>query len=177
MVGDSAYPLSSYLLVLYNKVQPGSMEDDFNFWLSNSRIRIECAFGELVMRFGMLWRNLKFRDLKKNNDVVRAMALLHNYLVDNREDQMDYYYFKNLTMKNVESNARGDDEGEFVFPLVSDNNEPAQRGRKSIHTLETSKDGEHIRNEICITLFSEGLHRRIHPTKMTYNHLGHVYCI
>lgn len=61
IVGDSAYPLSSYLQVPYDNAQPGSVEDSFNFWLSNSRIRIECAFGELVMRFGIFWRSLRFK--------------------------------------------------------------------------------------------------------------------
>ena len=49
LVGDSAYPLMGFLLVPYEGVKTLSEEDSFNFWLSNSRIQIECAFGELAM--------------------------------------------------------------------------------------------------------------------------------
>jgi hypothetical protein len=46
LVGDKAYPLLAYLLVPFDKPGSLSAEDAFNFWLSNSRIQIECAFGE-----------------------------------------------------------------------------------------------------------------------------------
>lgn len=46
IVGDSAYPLLVYLLVPYSNAVGMSPEDAFNYWLSNSRIQIECAFGK-----------------------------------------------------------------------------------------------------------------------------------
>jgi hypothetical protein len=46
LIGDKAYPLLVYLLVPFDKPGSLSAEDAFNFWLSNSRIQIECAFGE-----------------------------------------------------------------------------------------------------------------------------------
>jgi hypothetical protein len=47
-VGDSAFPLLSYLLVPYDSPDSMSPEDAFNYWLSNSRIQIECAFGKYM---------------------------------------------------------------------------------------------------------------------------------
>ena len=140
---------------------------------------IECAFGELVMRFSILWRSLKFRSLEKNNAIIRALFLLHNFLVDSREDDFDYDFFVNLSHADISKHCTKEEshDGDFIFPLVSDNNEPALRGRKSLETIYKIKNGERLRDSLCITLFSEGMHRRIHPTKMKYNHLGHVYCI
>lgn len=180
-VGDSAYPLSSYLQVPYDSPSPGSMEDGFNFWLSNSRIRIECAFGELVMRCGIFWRSLRFKSLKKSTDVIRAAALLQNFLIDSREDQQDYYYFKNLSHEDVaeaESNMdTNDDDDDFTFPLVVDNNEPKPPGRPDSDTSRRQAAGAAIRDDMCVMLYGETLHRRLHPTKMKMNSLGHVYCI
>jgi hypothetical protein len=45
LVGDSAYNLESFLLIPYSQAAPQSDEDAYNFWQSNSRIRIECCFG------------------------------------------------------------------------------------------------------------------------------------
>jgi hypothetical protein len=47
IVGDSAYNLESFLLIPYEQPAPKSSEDAYNFWQSNSRIRIECCFGEV----------------------------------------------------------------------------------------------------------------------------------
>lgn len=44
-VADSAYPLLVYMLTPFADVAGMSPEDAFNFWLSNARIQIECAFG------------------------------------------------------------------------------------------------------------------------------------
>jgi hypothetical protein len=57
LVGDSAYNISPYLLTPFGDADVvGDAKDTFNFWHSNSRIRIECAFGELIMRWGIFWR-------------------------------------------------------------------------------------------------------------------------
>jgi hypothetical protein len=47
IAGDSAYNMESFLLVPYGEAGPQSEEDAYNFWQSNSRIRIECCFGEV----------------------------------------------------------------------------------------------------------------------------------
>ncbi|KAL7451526.1 hypothetical protein ACHAWC_003355 [Mediolabrus comicus] len=183
-VGDSAYPLCVYLLVPYDDADAASQNDAFNFWLSNSRIRIECAFGELIMRFGIFWRSLRFRSLDKCNRVIRAAALLHNFLIDSREDQLDYYYFKNLSTNDViaaeasmlsPNDGDDDDDDDFTFPLVVDNNEPKPCGRKSTATLTREEEGGILRDHLCVTLYSEGMYRRL-THRMKTNALGNVYC-
>jgi DDE superfamily endonuclease len=57
IVGDSAYGLTSFLLTPYETEEmrddPLHAKDSFNYHLSSCRIYIECAFGELVMRWGI----------------------------------------------------------------------------------------------------------------------------
>jgi DDE superfamily endonuclease len=83
IAGDSAYPLTSFLIPPYSNAQSRSIEDDFIFWHSSSRINIECAFGEIIMRWGIFWRKLLF-SLKDVGKIVNAACLLHNFIVDER---------------------------------------------------------------------------------------------
>ena len=57
LVGDSAYNLTSYLLTPYDtqelKTDTDHSKDAFNYHLSCCRIFVECAFGELIMRWGI----------------------------------------------------------------------------------------------------------------------------
>ena len=55
LAGDSAYHLKGHTMIPYSAAGFMSDEDNFNFWLSNSRICVECAFGELVWRWGVFW--------------------------------------------------------------------------------------------------------------------------
>ena len=55
-VGDSAYGIRSFLLVPYDNPKPYSKEDNFNYYLSSCRIYVECAFGEIDLIFGILWK-------------------------------------------------------------------------------------------------------------------------
>ena len=50
-VGDSAYALKSFLLTPYDNVMHRSHEDNYNFFYSSSRITVECAFGEVDLRW------------------------------------------------------------------------------------------------------------------------------
>lgn len=53
-IGDSAYALKSFLLTPFDNVLHGTSEDNFNFFHSSSRISVECAFGEIDLRWGIL---------------------------------------------------------------------------------------------------------------------------
>lgn len=83
LVGDDAYPNTDQLLTPYSGEQtPHSPEDTYNFYQSSTRIRIECAFGRLVQRFGILWRPLRCK-LKFAAPVVFACMILHNLCFNN----------------------------------------------------------------------------------------------
>ena len=178
-VGDTAYPLSKSLLIPYSDTVSGSSEDAFNFWLSNSRIQIECSFGELVMRFGMFWRTLKFGPIRSCT-IISAAAKLHNFLVDCREgDSYDADFFKNMSYLDVSDSMssmwwKDNNENETCFPLVSDNNALKQKGCKSNEEKERQLKGQEFRDLISTKLYSYGMGRPL-ANKMKLNTLGHVY--
>ena len=83
-IGDSAYSLRSFLMTPYDNTMHGTPEDNFNYFHSSARIVVECAFGEIDLRWGILWRPLKFA-LELNCKVIDACMRLHNFIVDFRE--------------------------------------------------------------------------------------------
>jgi hypothetical protein len=83
LAGDSAYALAVFLLSPFDNPGPKSIEDAFNFYHSSSRIFIECAFGELVMRWGIFWRRLCFNPTKVGS-IIHCAMLLHNFIVEQR---------------------------------------------------------------------------------------------
>ena len=58
LVGDTAYPLMPFMMVPFPNAEAGSEEDAFNFWLSNSRIQIECTFGMYTFQWPHDWTRL-----------------------------------------------------------------------------------------------------------------------
>ncbi len=53
------------------------------FWQSHLRINVECAFGELVQRWGILWRPLHYK-LATSIKIVQVVMRLHNLCVSRR---------------------------------------------------------------------------------------------
>lgn len=95
LVGDSAYALRPFLLTPFDNAMPGSAEDAFNYYQSASRIYVECAFGEIAMRWGIFWTPLQFH-ISKHRYVIDAAFRLHNLVVDYRErygkkSDLDFY--------------------------------------------------------------------------------------
>ena len=170
IIGDSAYNLTPFLLVPYGTDevhQDGSGAcDTFNFFLSSSRIFIECSFGELVFRWGILWRTLAF-DLVKCQRIVQVCMLLHNHIKDEAHNDID----------SDDEDWRPTDTGttnERAFPLVSDNNELQRRGRRSLESECNRARGEVLRRSISIQLQVQGLRRPLY-SGMRYNQYGHVF--
>ena len=81
-VGDAAYTLSERLLIPFTGSQRENLNNDaFNFHLSQLRIRIEMAFGRLVIKFRILKKNLEC-SLQKNVRVIMTCARLHNHIIE-----------------------------------------------------------------------------------------------
>ena len=57
--------------------------DDFDFEQSSNRMCIECAFGILIRRWGILWRPLEMQ-FEKRSAVIAACMRLHNWCIDKR---------------------------------------------------------------------------------------------
>ena len=82
LFGDNAYVDSEYMVVPFKNPKIECGEDDFNFFHSQVRINVECAFGMLVHRWGILRRPISAQiGLQKTTALVMALCRLHNYCI------------------------------------------------------------------------------------------------
>ena len=157
-IGDSAYALKSFLLTPYDNVQHGTDEDNFNFFHSSSRIAVECAFGEIDLRWGILWRPLKFT-LQHNCFVIDACMRLHNFIVDYREATTaeDNSYEKSvfdddsrrfLAVRHDLAEVDGGVHGGELDGRRDANGNQHRGGRPTLADAATSAHGKAWRNEI-----------------------------
>ena len=80
---DAAFTLSSSMITPSG--DPNL--DDFDFVQSSNRMPIECAFGILIRRFGILHKKLRVR-FDRRGHLILACMRLHNYCIDKRiEDE------------------------------------------------------------------------------------------
>jgi hypothetical protein len=82
LFGDNAYINTHFMATPFTNVSSGS-KDDYNFYHSQLRIRIECAFGMFVKRWGILRTAIPQRiTIQKTVAMVNALAKLHNFCID-----------------------------------------------------------------------------------------------
>jgi DDE superfamily endonuclease len=179
IVGDSAYNLTPFLVTPYDTEDASGdldgSKDSFNYHLSSCRIYIECAFGELVMRWGIFWRTLLF-DLKKSAKVVQATMLLHNFIVDCRENiSFDTSYFEDFDIPfDYVQDVLTEQTGEVPMAVATDNNEPRPGGRPTLEDVKLRELGISIRERLTVKLAVHELRRpMLHD--MHFNSHGHIY--
>ena len=183
LVGDSAYALESFMLTPYDKVNVGKVqgqkEDAYNFYHSNCRIRIECAFGELIMRWGIFWRKFQM-GIDAAGPVVTAAAHLHNFIIGHRMDEQeddDNLYFSSFSHRSIQSMDEfngGNFNEETPVAMVSGTDQPKPRGRPTDEDKWSKACGSKIRRHLCWELDA---HNKRRPTQQgfKYNSYGMVY--
>jgi hypothetical protein len=86
LFGDNAYLNTQYMATPYTNVSGNEhyrTRDDYNFYQSQLRIRVECCFGMLVQRWGILRTALSHTiSLARIVALVNTLARLHNYCID-----------------------------------------------------------------------------------------------
>lgn len=82
LCGDAAYAGSPNIITPFRCATHGTKEDNFNFVHSSKRSKIECTFGILCKRFGVLWRPLQ-GPFKTKCHILGAIFRLHNFILDN----------------------------------------------------------------------------------------------
>lgn len=165
IAGDTAYGITPFLITPYDVIQASDdingAKDSFNFHLSSCRIYVECAFGEMVMRWGILWRTLRF-SLPTSIKIIRVCMLLHNYIVDQRQgtDTEDARFFKDFDIQmddhQVEVTRQS---GEMPLALVTDNNEGRPSGRPTVEEREMRQLGNEIRLNLVVKLAAHEMRR------------------
>jgi hypothetical protein len=83
LFGDNAYGNSHYMVTPFKGAKVGEVQDDFNFYQSQVRIHVECAFGRYVHRWGILRRPLPSSfGLARTTALVMCLCRLHNFCTD-----------------------------------------------------------------------------------------------
>jgi hypothetical protein len=83
-IGDAAYRPTERMVPMYmGEDRKIPMYDNFNFYGSQCRIRIEMAFGLMQMKWGILQRPLSIK-MKNLKWLILAIACLHNFVIDER---------------------------------------------------------------------------------------------
>jgi DDE superfamily endonuclease len=86
LFGDNAYLNSMYMATPFAGGVSGGSKDAYNFYHSQLRINIECAFGMFTHRWAILRKAIPMRvSLKKAIALVVALAKLHNFCIDENE--------------------------------------------------------------------------------------------
>ena len=86
LFGDNAYLNTPYLATPYAAVKGGT-KDAYNYYHSQLRIRIECTFGILTHRWGILRSAIPMNvSVGKTIALVVALAKLHNFCIVEAND-------------------------------------------------------------------------------------------
>ncbi len=82
LFGDNAYLNTNYMVTSFPNVSSGS-KDDYNFYHSQLCIRVECTFGQLVSKWGILRSAILCNiTVLKTVALVSCLARLHTFCID-----------------------------------------------------------------------------------------------
>lgn len=82
IIADSAYKESEHLVLMFFGLNRKAVDcNNFNFYASQCRIRIDMAFGLMQMKWGILWRPLRVQ-LTNLKFIMIAIARLQNFTID-----------------------------------------------------------------------------------------------
>jgi hypothetical protein len=82
LIGDAAYTSNERMMVPFiGSQRSDAINDAFNFYLSQVRIRVEMAFARLVLKWRILRAPL-VGSLGSSSRTIMACAIMHNYVID-----------------------------------------------------------------------------------------------
>ena len=102
VIGDCAYQPTEKLIPIFGgdlALRPDN--NNFNFFASQLRIRIEMAFGMMTRKWGILQRPLT-NGLRSVKDIIFCIARLHNFCIDERlkRNTNDTFFAASTSIEN-----------------------------------------------------------------------------
>lgn len=117
LFGDNAYVNTSFMATPYKS--PKGSEDDYNFHHSQLRITVECSFGMLVNRWGVLRKAIPATaGLKKTTAMVSTLCRLHSYCIDERLLRKGINPYKYNGIDDTEDDIPSITEADYVNLLA-----------------------------------------------------------
>ena len=153
------------MITPYLQAAAQTNEDAFNFYHSSARITVECAFGEIDLRWGIFWKRLMC-SLEHASIIIEGAMCLHNYLVDYRE---------NGDEKSVDSEREifiQDVRDRYVTPMQVGNDNVQLMGRPNNEDREKRLRGKLLRDSLSQALADHDMKRR--RKNWTENEYSHV---
>ena len=88
LFGDCAYSNTTYMVTPFKNTGGDDELDAFNYYHSQLRINVECAFGMLVNRWSILRRPLpSSMCIHKQTALTVCLCKLHNFLIEERLEE------------------------------------------------------------------------------------------
>jgi hypothetical protein len=137
--GDNAYTNTPYMATPYKGVSHGP-KDDYNFYHSQLRINIECSFGMLVHRWGLLRRAMPCGiTITKTTALTMCLCKLHNFCIDNKEPKASNGTFNDVAFTSAEGGV----------PLDGEDLRPSQLMDGGEHFTDVTRSYYQSRTAIC----------------------------
>jgi hypothetical protein len=111
-IADCAYTPSETMIPIFRSDNARlDKNDNFNFFASQLRIRIEMAFGLMINKWCLLKKALQV-NIRHMRYLVPAVAKLHNFCINERLREQGHVQFNNWELDNVQNIMRYAEVGE-----------------------------------------------------------------
>ena len=170
LLGDSAYAIESFIIPPYDSTKPMTPEDHFNFYHSSARITVECAFGEIDLRWGIFWKRLN-PCLNNAFMVINAAMHLHNFLVTYRNNtthsKRTYAIDRSIFVNDMCDNG-------IFNTVVTNDTHGGEGGRPSNDERDRRINGLLLRDKLRDTLQDHNMHRPRKTPVIQYDRSNHI---
>lgn len=88
LIGDSAFPLRTWLMTPYKGINLNRMQKKHNYCLSSARVCVENIFALVKARFARL-KYINTYSISKAIEITTSACILHNFCYRNNDEWFD----------------------------------------------------------------------------------------